>query len=83
MNSVFIIRLIIMIFVIGIIILIFKLHKAIMLERRIARYSLKINNNDDSSFWDFLEEKYQKIIKRAKKNKTIVKYFTQNVNVTN
>lgn len=74
MNSVFIIRLIIIIFVIGIIILLFKLHKAIMLERRIARYSLKINNNDDSSFWDFLEERYERIIRRAKKNKRIVKY---------
>jgi hypothetical protein len=54
MNSVLIVRILLSLIAIFIMILLFKLHKAIMLDRRIAKYSLKINDQDDLSYFDKL-----------------------------
>lgn len=74
MNSIILIRILISIIVLCIIILLFKLHKAIKLERRISRYSLKIDNEDDISYFDKLRYKYLILVKRCKNNKRLMKY---------
>lgn len=74
MNSVLLIRILISIVLLSIIILLFKLHKAIKIERRIGRYSLKIADKDELSYFDKLNESYKAFINKCKKNKGLVKY---------
>lgn len=74
MNSVLLIRILISIVLLSIIILLFKLHKAIKLERRLVRYSLKMADKDDLSYFELLGEKYYKLVNKVKKNKRLVKY---------
>jgi len=74
MNSLTLIRILLGLIAISIIILLFKLHKAIKLERRIARYSLKMETQEELSYFDNLGYKYQKFIKKCKKNKKLLKY---------
>lgn len=76
MNNIILVRILISIIVLNIIILLFKLHKTIKLERRISRYSLKIGEEDDISYFDKLESKYLKLVKKCKNNKRLVKYST-------
>jgi len=74
MNSVLLIRILLCVIVFIIIVLLFRLHKAISSERRIARYSLKIDTQDDESYFDRLWDRYKKLVNRCKKNKRLVKY---------
>lgn len=74
MNNIILIRILISIIVLNIIILLFKLHKTIKLEKRISRYSLKVGLDEDISYFDKLEAKYLKLIKKHKNNKRLVKY---------
>ena len=74
MNSVLLIRLLLGIIVIGSIILLFKLHRAIRLEKRIARYSLRIEKQEELSYFDRFEGKYHKFIKKCQKNERLMKY---------
>ncbi len=74
MNSVLIVRILLSLIAIFIMILLFKLHKAIMLDRRISKYSLKINDQDDLSYFDKLGNNYQLFLKMCKNNKRLVKY---------
>lgn len=72
--SILIVRILLGLIVLSIIILLFKLHKAIKLERRISRYSLKMADKDDLSYFEMLGEKYYKLVNKVKKNKRLVKY---------
>ena len=74
MNSLTLIRILLGLIALGIIILLFKLHKTIKLERRIARYSLKMDTQEDLSYFDKLTHKYQNLVKKCTKNKRLVKY---------
>lgn len=74
MDSVLLIRILLGIIALVIIILLFKLHKAIKLERRIGRYSLKMDTDEELSYFDKLGEKYQKLVKSGQNNKRLVKY---------
>lgn len=74
MNSVLLIRILLSIVAVIIVFLLFKLHKAIKLEKRISRYSLKMDFQEDLSYFDKLGNKYQKFVKRCKNNKNLVKY---------
>lgn len=74
MNNIILIRILISIIVLNIIILLFKLHKTIKLERRISRYSLKVGEESDISYFDKLEAKYLKLVNKYKNNKRLVKY---------
>lgn len=74
MNSVFIIRLILIIVIIGIIILLFKLHRAIKIERRISKYSVSLADNEEVSYFDKLGYKYQQLVKKYQKNERLLKY---------
>lgn len=72
--SILIVRILLGLIVLSIIILLFKLHKAIKLERRISRYSLKMDIDDDLSYFDKLGDKYQKFVKKCKNNQRLMKY---------
>ena len=74
MNSIILDRILISFIILCIIILLFKLHKTIKLEKRISRYSLKVGEEDDISYFDKLESKYLKLVKKCKNNKRLVKY---------
>lgn len=74
MNNIILVRILISIIVLNIIILLFKLHKTIKLERRISRYSLKVGSEEDISYFDKLEAKYLKLVKKCKNSKRLVKY---------
>lgn len=74
MDSVNLIRILIYTSILGIIMLLFKLHKTIKLERRISRYSLKIGEDRDISYFDKLETKYLNLVKKCKNNKRLIKY---------
>lgn len=77
MNSILIIRIILILLALLIIIMLFKLHKAIKRERRIARYSLKMDSLEDLSYFDKLTEKYHKLVKKCQNNKKLIKYSTK------
>lgn len=47
------------------------------MERRIARYSLKINSTEELSYFDKLWDKYQKLVSHFQKNKVLMKYSTK------
>lgn len=74
MNSVLMIRILLGLLSFLIIILLFKLYKAIRLEKRIARYSLKMETQEDASYFDKLGDKYQKFVERCKNNERLLKY---------
>lgn len=76
MNGVLLIRIFLGIVIFILIILLFKLHKAIKSERRIARYSLKVGEDIELSYFDKLWNKYYLFGKKLKKNERIVKYST-------
>ena len=74
MNNILLIRTILVAITLVIIRLLFKLHKAISSERRIARYSLKMDTQEELSYFDNLGNKYNKLVKKWKNNKRLVKY---------
>ena len=74
MNNVILVRILISIIFVSIIILLFKLHKAIKIERRLGRYSLKMADKDELSYFEILGEKYLNLVNKVKKNKRLVKY---------
>lgn len=74
MDSILLLRIVLSIVVIVILTLLFKLHKAIKCERRIAKYCLKIEKQEELSYFDKLWEKYKKFIKICKKNERLMKY---------
>ena len=74
MNGVLIIRIILGILILCLFITLFKLHKVIKLERRIGRYSLKIDKQEDASYFELLWDKYQKFTKKYNKNERLIKY---------
>lgn len=77
MNSILLIRIFLGIIAIAIIILLFKLHKAIKSERRIARYSLKMGEDQELSYFDKLWNKYYLFGKKLKKNEKMLKYSSR------
>ena len=74
MNGVLIIRIILGILILCLFITLFKFHKVIKLERRIGRYSLKIDKQEDQSYFELLWDKYQKFTKKYNKNERLIKY---------
>lgn len=74
MDSVLMIRILLGIIAVIIIILLGMIYKAIKRERRIGRYSLRIENQEELSYFDSLGEKYHKLIKLGQKNKRLVQY---------
>lgn len=83
MNNIILIRILICIIVLNTIILLFKLHKTIKLERRISRYSLKVGEELDISYFDKLETKYLNLVKKCKNNKRLIKYSNAYEKYTN
>lgn len=77
MNSILLIRMFFSFIAIVIIILLFKLHKAIKSERRIARYSLKMGEDQELSYFDKLWNKYYLFGKKLKKNDKMLKYSSR------
>lgn len=77
MNSVFIIQILLIIIVVLFAILLLKLYKAIHVERRIARYSLKMNDSEETSYSDKLLGNYQKLVSKFQDNKTLIKYSSK------
>lgn len=73
MNSIFIIRIILIVIFIAIVSVLLRIHSAIEKERRIARYSLKMNDNSEDSYLDKLYDKYYMLMKRFKDNKMLIK----------
>lgn len=73
MNSVLIIRIILCIIVFIIILFLLKLHSAIIKERRIARYSLKFDKNEELGYLDRLYDRYYKWTSKFKQNKILIK----------
>lgn len=73
MNSIFMVRLFLVIIAFIIIALLLKLHKAIQSERRVARYSLKLDTVDEVSYFDKITNKYQQIVSKFKNNKLLKK----------
>lgn len=74
MNGIFMIRIFLVILAFILVLLILKAYKAIRSERRIARYSLKMNNTEELSYFDKLWEKYYSIMKKFQHNKMLIKY---------
>lgn len=74
MNSVLLVRIVLVIIVFLFMILLFKLHKAISSERRIARYSLKMDNQEELSYFDRLWDKYTRLVKKCRNNERLMKY---------
>lgn len=61
----------------AIILLIIKIYHTIELERRIARYSLKMDQSEELSYFDKLYCKYQQFLHKFQKNPTLIKYSTK------
>lgn len=74
MNTVFLVRILLVIIAVLLVFLLLKLHKAIRSERRIARYSLKMNDSEELSYSDKLFGRYQKLVSRFQDNKTLMKH---------
>ena len=74
MIRIFGVRIFLILLVITFIILLLKLHKAIIRERRIARYSLKMDQEIELSYFDKLERKYQLLVSKLKDNKILRKH---------
>ena len=62
MNKVLWIRILLFMLALILIILLLKIYKAIKSERRIARYSLKMNQTEEQSYFDKLWEKYHSFL---------------------
>ena len=77
MNSVLLIRILLSVVAFSIIILLFKLHRAIKLDRRITRYSLKIESQEELSYFDKIGSKYHKLVGSFQKNKVLMKYSSK------
>ena len=73
MDSILLVRILLVAIAILLIILLLKLYKAIHMERRIARYSLKMNDSEELSYSDKLLEKYQRLVSKFQNNKVITK----------
>ena len=67
MNTLIIIRFILVIIVIIIVDLLIKLNKAINVERRVSRYSINSIMNYDNNLGDTLRNKYNRFVKRFRK----------------
>lgn len=69
MNMIIFIRLILIIIVIVVLDLLLKLNKAMNIERRLARYSIDSNIEDnDDSLGDILKNKYNRILKKMRRD---------------
>ena len=68
LNTLIIIRFILVIIVIIIVDLLIKLNKAINVERRISRYSISSIMDYDNNLGDTLRNKYNRFVKRFRKN---------------
>ena len=68
MNIVILIRLILIVIIIVILDLLLKLNKAINIERRLARYSIDSNIEEDNSLGDILKNKYNRILKKMRRD---------------
>ena len=77
MNSVLLIQIILIIVSITLISLLLKLYKAIHNERRIARYSLNMNNAEELGYFDKIGSKYHKLVGSFQKNKVLMKYSSK------
>ena len=77
MNSIFIIRIILIVIFIVIVSVLLKIHSAIEKERRIARYSLKMDDTGEVSYLDKLYDKYYMVMGRFRKNKVLMKESTK------
>lgn len=74
MNKVLWIRILLFMLALILIILLLKIYKAIKSERRIARYSLKMNQTEEQSYFDKLWEKYHSFLSKFQNNKILSKY---------
>ena len=77
MDRVLLIQIGLLFLIVIFIIFILILHKAILRERRIARYSLKMNQEEELSYFDKLNNKYQLFVSKFKNNKTLLKYSSR------
>jgi len=77
MDSVFMIRIFLVIIALIIIWMLFKVYRMIEIERRISRYSLELEQSNDKSYFDHLWDWYHKFVFRFRDNKTLVKYSSK------
>lgn len=73
MDSILLVRILLVVIAILLIVLLLKLYKAIRMEKRIGRYSLKLNNSEEQSYSDKLLEKYKRLVSKYQDNKAINK----------
>lgn len=74
LNWVLLFRVLLGILVVLLISFLFKLNKAMIRERRVARYSLLIEKEDDLSFFDKLFVNYNRLVKKFQNNKLLNDY---------
>ena len=67
MNSLLIIRFVLIIIVFGIIMFFIKLNRSFKIDRRVSRYSIDSIIDDNNSIIDILGRKYDHLIRRARK----------------
>lgn len=77
MNSVLLVRILLAIIIFIMVVLLLKLHKAMRSERRIARYSLVMDDTEELSYFDKLWDKYKKMVSRFQNNKVLMKYSSK------
>ena len=77
MNSVLMIRIFLGIIAVVIVGMLFKVYRMIEMERRIARYSLELDNTSDISYFDRLWQKYHQFVLRFRNNKTLTSYSSK------
>ena len=73
MSSILVIRCIFILILLIVLMFIYKLNRVVMLDKRIARYSLKRLMSDDVSLSDKILIKYKRLINKFYKNKFIKK----------
>ena len=76
MSMILIIRAILILAFLILIITIFKLQKLIRLDKRISRYSLTEQQNEEFSFFDKINHNYQKFTSKFKNNQMLAQYAT-------
>lgn len=77
MNSVFMIRGILIVLVILGLLFILKVYRAIIRERRIARYSLNMNSLEELSILDRIFQEYHHFISKFQNNQTLKKHASK------
>lgn len=76
MNRIFVTRIILGFVLLFILLIVLKFQRAVRLDRRISRYSLEMNQDDEFSFFDKIYSKYVSFTSRFLNNKTLKKQAT-------